>query len=45
MKDNLECPFRAVESILTYVKDKANVIFVDMHAEATSEKMGLGFFS
>ncbi len=44
MKDNLDCPFRAVESILTYVRDKANVIFVDMHAEATSEKIGLGFF-
>lgn len=44
MKDNLERPFRAVESILMYVKDKANVIFVDMHVEATSEKMGLGFF-
>ena len=44
MKDHLECPFRTVESILTYVKTKTNLIFVDVHAEATSEKMGLGFY-
>lgn len=44
MKDNVDCPFRTVESLLTYAKDKARVIFVDMHAEATSEKIGLGFF-
>ncbi|HZW61416.1 MAG TPA: TIGR00282 family metallophosphoesterase [Candidatus Babeliales bacterium] len=44
MRENLSCPFRAVESILTYLKDKARIIFVDIHAEATSEKMGMGFF-
>lgn len=44
MKDHLACPFRTVESILTYLKSKTNVIFVDMHAEATSEKMGLAYF-
>jgi len=44
MKDDLECPFRTVDSILTYLKGKAKVVFVDMHAEATSEKMGLGFY-
>ena len=44
MKTNLDCPFRTVESILTYLKDKTKIIFVDMHAEATSEKIGLGYF-
>lgn len=44
MKDDLECPFRTVESLLTYVKNKTNVTFIDMHAEATSEKIGMGFY-
>lgn len=44
MKSNLDCPFRTVESLLTYLQDKTKVVFVDMHAEATSEKVGLGYF-
>lgn len=44
MREHVSCPFRAVESILTYLKSRTNIIVVDMHAEATSEKMGLGFF-
>lgn len=44
IRENLTCPFRTVESILTYLKSKTSIIFVDFHAETTSEKMGLGFF-
>lgn len=44
MRDDLACPFRTAESLLSYLKDKAQVIIVDMHAEATSEKMGMGYF-
>lgn len=44
MRDHTECPFRAAQSILTYLKHKTNIIFLDFHAEATSEKMGLGYF-
>jgi metallophosphoesterase (TIGR00282 family) len=44
MRELSACPFRTVESILTYLKHKTNIIFVDMHAEATSEKMGLAYF-
>ncbi len=44
MRDHLDCPFRTVESILTYLKSKTNVIFVDFHAEATSEKMAMAYF-
>ncbi len=44
MRDLIDCPFRTVESILTYLKDKTNIIFVDFHAEATSEKMAMGYF-
>lgn len=44
MREHLSCPFRAVESLLSYLKSRTNIILVDVHAEATSEKMGLGFF-
>lgn len=41
MRENLDCPFKTLETILTYVRDKARIIFVDFHAEATSEKQAL----
>lgn len=44
MKDHVDCPFRTAESLLTYLKGKTHIIFVDMHAETTSEKIGLGYF-
>jgi len=37
-----DCPFRAVDEILSRIGTQARVILVDMHAEATSEKMGMG---
>lgn len=40
----LECPFRAAKEILDKMKGKARVIIVDMHAEATSEKIALGWY-
>lgn len=42
MKELIDCPFRAAESILTYLKHKTNIIFVDFHTETTSEKMAMG---
>ena len=39
---NLEDPFRVADSLLK--KIKAKVIFVDFHAEATSEKVALGWY-
>jgi metallophosphoesterase (TIGR00282 family) len=44
MRELLSCPFRATESALTFLKGKTNAIFVDMHAETSSEKMGLGHY-
>lgn len=44
IRDPLDCPFRTVESILTFIRTKTNIIFVDFHAEATSEKKAMGFF-
>lgn len=41
---DLDCPFRAVEKEVSNcaLKDAADAIVVDMHAEATSEKQAMG---
>jgi metallophosphoesterase (TIGR00282 family) len=38
------CPFWAVEEILPAVREQTAVILVDMHGEATSEKVAMGWF-
>ena len=41
----MDDPFRSVQQQIEYVrKDGAQVIFVDVHAEATSEKLALAYF-
>ncbi len=44
MRELLSCPFKAAESAIMFLKPQTNCIIVDMHAEVTSEKMGLGYF-
>lgn len=44
MKQDLDCPFRTVTSLLTYLRDKTKIIVVDFHAETTSEKAGLVYY-
>lgn len=44
MHQHIDCPFRAAESLLTYLRNKTKLIFVDFHAETTSEKIGMGIF-
>jgi len=39
---NFDCPFRAMDQLLSELKDRQPVIIVDFHAEATSEKMAMG---
>jgi len=39
---NFDCPFRAMDKLLTELNAKPAVIIIDFHAEATSEKMALG---
>jgi metallophosphoesterase (TIGR00282 family) len=38
----LACPFRTVDLCIGQLKRKTNLILVDVHAEATSEKIALG---
>ncbi|MCF7877202.1 MAG: TIGR00282 family metallophosphoesterase [Candidatus Omnitrophica bacterium] len=40
----VDCPFKAIKKILPDLKNKAKIIIVDMHAEATSEKVAMGYF-
>ncbi len=42
--DSIECPFRAVREEIDKLTAKTNIIFVDIHAEATSEKIALGWY-
>lgn len=44
MRELLDCPFKTAETALTYLQSKTSMIFVDFHAETTSEKMGMGYF-
>lgn len=45
MKKDYDCPFREMDEILELHKDKKlDAIFVDFHAEVTSEKAALGFY-
>ena len=39
-----ECPFRAAERITSELKEITNIVVVDFHAEATSEKVAMGWF-
>ncbi|MFY0615281.1 MAG: TIGR00282 family metallophosphoesterase [Hyphomicrobiaceae bacterium] len=43
---DIDCPFRAIDNELTACRmgEGADAVFVDFHAEATSEKQALGVF-
>lgn len=41
---NIDCPFRAVDRELSSMKNEADIIIVDFHADATSEKRAFGYF-
>lgn len=42
--DPIDCPFTAVDREMEKLKVETNVIIVDMHAEATSEKIAMGWY-
>jgi len=41
---NFDCPFRAMDQLLDGLADRTPVIIVDFHAEATAEKVALGWY-
>ncbi len=40
----IDCPFTAAREQIARLKARTNVIIVDMHAEATSEKKAMGWY-
>ncbi len=44
MRYSLNCPFRTTEALVAEIKKETNIIVVDIHAEATSEKVAMGHF-
>lgn len=44
MRENLDCPFRSLDSLLHFIKSKTNIVLVDFHAETTAEKLGFGLY-
>ncbi|QWV92563.1 TIGR00282 family metallophosphoesterase [Geomonas oryzisoli] len=42
--NNLDCPFRCADKEIAKLKEETPIIFVDFHAEATSEKVSLGWY-
>jgi len=44
MHEDYDCPFRKADEILEEKSEEADIIIVDWHAEATSEKVCLGWY-
>ncbi|MCB2205921.1 TIGR00282 family metallophosphoesterase [bacterium] len=40
----IDCPFRAAEWAIGKLRERTNIIVVDFHAEATAEKVAMGWF-
>jgi 2',3'-cyclic-nucleotide 2'-phosphodiesterase len=40
----IDDPFRTSDWVLSKLKNEVNAVFVDFHAEATAEKMAMGFY-
>jgi hypothetical protein len=38
-----DCPYNAIDRILPQIENKADIIIVEFHAEATSEKIAMGY--
>jgi len=44
-KENFDCPFRGLDAILKEISKQVKIIFIDFHAEATSEKVAFGWYA
>ena len=38
-----DCPYNTIDKIIPQIKQKADIVFVDFHAEATSEKIAMAY--
>jgi metallophosphoesterase (TIGR00282 family) len=39
-----DCPYARIDGLLTKIRNEADLLFVEMHAEATSEKVAMGYY-
>ncbi len=39
-----DCPYAKIDNLLGKVSNEADIIFVEMHCEATSEKVAMGYY-
>lgn len=39
-----DCPYAKIDALLPKLKNEADIIIVEMHAEATSEKVAMGYY-
>jgi hypothetical protein len=44
MNTHCDCPFQAAKKVIAELRPKTNLIAVDMHCEATSEKIAMGWW-
>lgn len=44
MSDLVDCPFRTADKVLADFKGQYDLAFIDFHAEASSEKVALGYY-
>jgi metallophosphoesterase (TIGR00282 family) len=44
MKPPTDCPFVAIERVLKQIPSDVRIVVVDIHAEATSEKIAMGWY-
>jgi hypothetical protein len=44
MKPPTDCPFIAIDRLLKQIPPDVKIVVVDMHAEATSEKVAMGWY-
>ncbi|MGE5381685.1 MAG: TIGR00282 family metallophosphoesterase [Methylocystaceae bacterium] len=40
----IDCPFKAVDLLIDQMQGRCETVFVDFHAEATSEKIAFGYY-
>jgi metallophosphoesterase (TIGR00282 family) len=40
----IDCPFKAADWAINKIKDETKIIIVDMHAEASAEKLAMGWY-
>lgn len=44
MGPKVECPFRTADRLIAEMKDEVDLVVAEIHAEATSEKIALGWY-